>query len=397
MYKKKNTYILINSLNKGGAERQVSIIEEYIATKIFLWEDNISYNTKNQIEFLENPPKNKIYGAIVFFYIFKMAIYLKNRIRNEDIIISFMEKNNFINIIASFFSKHKIIICERTQPSVSFKGFSGEINKILIRILYPFSKYIIANSDGVKEDLINNFNIKQNKISVIYNAFDKKFIIKSSKEKIEKELDFIFKNKKVIITVGRLTDAKGHWHLIRAMQNIVNNNPNIVLFIIGEGKLKGYLLKLIEELDLKNNVYLLGNKDNPFSYVVRAKLFILSSLWEGFPNALVEAMFCQIPVISTNCKSGPGEILNENIKYNTINHIIEAKYGILIPTPDGNKYRADENLKHEEQIMAYSILNMFNNSDLYEKYKNKSTIRSNDFTVENIIPKWKDYLNNNFS
>lgn len=383
--------ILINSLNTGGAERQISVISKFIADKIYLWEDKIDYRVEQDIEFIDKNAKNNISGFKVFFYIFKIALLLSKKLKKQDLIISFLEKNNFINIISSYISKHKCIICERTQPSVSFKGFSGSINKILINLLYPRSDLIIANSNGVKSDLIYNFNINRNKIKVIYNGFDFDYINKKKYENIDSFYESLIENKELIVSVGRLTEAKGHWHLIRAMKDVVSVNKKAILFIIGDGNLKEYLQSLIIKLELNENVYLLGKQENPFKFIARSKLFIFPSLWEGFPNAIVEAMCCNVPIIASNCKSGPCEILND-VEYKQIFEINYAKYGILIPTSDGKKY-TNEDLTNEEKIMAEAIIETLNDKKLCLHYQKVGLLRSMEFSLEKIVPQWNDVIN----
>lgn len=383
--------ILINSLNTGGAERQISVISKFIADKIYLWEDKIDYRVEQDIEFIDKNAKNNISGFKVFFYIFKIALLLSKKLKKQDLIISFLEKNNFINIISSYISKHKCIICERTQPSVSFKGFSGSINKILINLLYPRSDLIIANSNGVKSDLIYNFNINRNKIKVIYNGFDFDYINKKKYENIDSFYESLIENKELIVSVGRLTEAKGHWHLIRAMKDVVSVNKKTILFIIGDGHLREYLQSLIIKLELDENVYLLGKQENPFKFITRSKLFVFPSLWEGFPNAIVEAMYCNVPIIASNCKSGPCEILND-VEYKQIFEINYAKYGILIPTNDGKKY-TNEDLTNEEKIMAEAIIETLNDKKLCLHYQKVGLLRSMDFSLEKIVPQWNDVIN----
>lgn len=387
--------ILINSLNTGGAERQISIISKFIADKIYLWEDKIDYRVEQDIEFIDKNAKNNISGFKVFFYIFKIALLLSKKLKKQDLIISFLEKNNFINIISACISKHKCIVCERTQPSVSFKGFSGSVNKILINLLYPRSDLIIANSNGVKSDLIYNFNINRNKIKVIYNGFDFDYINKKKYENIDSFYESLIENKELIVSVGRLTEAKGHWHLIRAMKDVVDINKNTILFIIGDGNLKEYLQSLIIKLELDKNVYLLGKQENPFKFIARSKLFVFPSLWEGFPNAIVEAMYCNVPIIASNCKSGPCEILND-VEYKQIFEINYAKFGILIPTSDGKKY-TNEDLTNEEKIMAKAIIETLRDQKLCLHYQKVGLLRSMDFSLEKIVPQWNDVINININ
>src|SRR5690554_369115 len=141
----------------------------------------------------------------------------------------------------------------------------------------------------------------------------------------------MFKNS--IVTIGRLVDQKNHLTLIKSFKKVVQKYPNQKLIIIGTGPLKEKLEKSIDELSLQNNVILFGITKNPYKYISQAKLFVLPSLYEGFPNVLCEAMLCKVMVLSSNCKSGPDEILIHNqtdILYVNEN-IILTKNGVLFP------------------------------------------------------------------
>jgi len=183
------------------------------------------------------------------------------------------------------------------MPSLQYgKGISGFINRTLIKLLYPKADLLFANSKGNAIDLENNFKIKN--IQVIYNPFDIDKIKEKSKESVNLKSGFNF------VTIGRLDEGKNHQLLIKAMREIEGN-----LYIIGDGVLRGYLEQLIYTLNLTDRVFLVGKQKNPYKYLSKADTFLFSSNREGFPNVLVEALACEIPIISTDCKSGPREIL----------------------------------------------------------------------------------------
>ena len=110
------------------------------------------------------------------------------------------------------------------------------------------------------------------------------------------------------INVGRLTQQKGQWFLIRSFRKVVNQHENARLFILGEGKLKKELEDLINKLNLKENVFLLNIQENVFPFLKSSDCFIFSSLWEGLPIVLIEALSMNLPIISTDCKTGPRKI-----------------------------------------------------------------------------------------
>jgi len=251
---------------------------------------------------------------------------------------------------------------------------------------------LVAVSKGVKDDLIENYGIKEDKIRVIYNLYDLEKIQELSKKKIENKYKEIF-NFPVIISVGRLTKQKGQWHLIRAFKKVKEEITNIKLIILGKGELEDYLKKLACEMDLEKDVYFLGFQKNPFKFISKSKIFVLPSLYEGFPNALVEAMTCGIPVISSDCKSGPREILAPETDLEIETKTIEyTKYGVLIPVCDDNYYNAHFPLTAEERTLAKSIINLYSSKEFLENYAYKAKERAMDFNKDKIILEYEDIL-----
>src|SRR5690625_2500259 len=133
----------------------------------------------------------------------------------------------------------------------------------------------------------------------MYNFYYIEGINELAKEPVEQRFELLFDHP-TIITVGRLTKQKGHWHLIRAFKIVKNEIPNAKLVILGDGPLKSYLISLSKQLELEDDVYFLGFQKNPFKYLVNSDVYAFPSLYEGFPNALCEAMACGLPVISTD-------------------------------------------------------------------------------------------------
>ncbi|HQB31781.1 MAG TPA: glycosyltransferase, partial [Erysipelotrichaceae bacterium] len=304
-----------------------------------------------------------------------------------NVSISFLDGPNLINIFTK--RNDKVIVSVRGFPSKKTKDFYDFIGKNFIKQFYNKADLVVGVSNLVNKDLANNYKINKDKLVTLYNPFDLNNIQALSNESVEFCERNIF-DKKVIITVGRLDDLKGHWHLIRAFKKVNNIDKDTKLVILGEGELRGYLQVLINDLYLENSVYLLGFKDNPYKYIAKSSLFVLPSLSEGFPNALVEAMSCGVPVISSDCKSGPREILapETNIEYQCY-EVEYAKYGVLTPSFDGIKYDCREPLTREENILADSILNLLINEDLYNKYSIKSLERAENFEINSIIKQWE--------
>ena len=177
-----------------------------------------------------------------------------------------------------------------------------------------------------------------------------------------------------IITVGRLDEGKNHELLIRALHKL--QNPILRLFIFGFGQLEDKLNQLIEELDLKNQVTLMGFDPNPYQYLKTADLFIFGSNHEGFPNVLLEAMACGLPILSTNCQSGPSEILELKTPKEDI---MITDYGILVPIKNIN-------------VMAKGISHFVDNKEFAIKCRTNSLSRVKDFEKNNILKQYIDLI-----
>jgi N-acetylgalactosamine-N,N'-diacetylbacillosaminyl-diphospho-undecaprenol 4-alpha-N-acetylgalactosaminyltransferase len=276
-----------------------------------------------------------------------------------------MNRPNYINIFAKLFgSRAKTIICERAMPSLQHKkDLQGFINKFLIKTLYNKADLITANSKGNSLDLKINFGIKN--IKTIYNFIEEK--------NCQKQKEDIF----TFVTIGRLDSGKNHKLLVEAFYKA---DLDAKLWLIGDGYLKEDLELRIEDLGLKDKVKLLGRQKNPYKFLSKADCFVFSSNYEGFPNVLLEALACELPIISTDCKSGPREILSPETDFTKQTKDIEiAKYGILTPVGDVDK-------------MAEAMRMMYEDSNLREKYRKIALQRAKDFEVSKITKEWEETL-----
>ena len=190
----------------------------------------------------------------------------------------------------------------------------------LVRHFYPWANRIIGNSRGVAEDLVQITGLPRNEIQIIYNPV----VTPELAEKVTASLNhpwFEIGQPPVLLAVGRLTAQKDFPTLIQAIAQVRQSQP-VRLIILGEGPDRPSLETLIKDLGMEEDMRLPGFVENPYAYMSRASLFVLSSRWEGLPTVLIEALYCGVPVISTDCPSGPREIL------------ADGKYGALVPVQD---------------------------------------------------------------
>jgi glycosyltransferase involved in cell wall biosynthesis len=240
-------------------------------------------------------------------------------IRSEkiDVVFSTIPRVNTIAIIAKIlsFSGAKSVIREAdnlggtTVENIKLLGFGA---------VYKLSDQIVSLSEGVKQNLVQRYKVKVSNIKVIYNPVDLEAINeKISFGEIHPDLRRLFvSSTKNIVTAGRLVPQKDHKTLLKAF-SIVHKQKKSNLLILGEGVLKEELKKEAEELGIKEYVYFIGFQENPYIYFKHSDLFVLTSIHEGFSHVIAEALAARTPVISTNCKSGPEEVLDN------------GRYGVL--------------------------------------------------------------------
>jgi glycosyltransferase involved in cell wall biosynthesis len=387
-HKKKKIIFLTAKMSLGGAERVISNLvnslskEFEVHTILLLERSNEDYVIEGKVHSLyDGKARNRLQE--IFYYCYALRKYIEKN--NIDITISFMEYPNLLNILTPV--KTKKITSVRNHMSEKWVRGKGLFWKMSIRFLYPFSDLIISPTKVISEDLINAFKISPKKIALINNPYGIEKIEKNMIEDINPEYLDWFKGFP-IITMGNLNKAKGHHHLIRAFARVSEQIPNAKLIILGEGPGKENLVNLTTRLNLDSKVLFLGFQKNPHKFLAKAKIYVLSSYYEGFPNALVEAMICNIPVISTDCKSGPREILapNTDITIEAIS-VEEAKYGILIPR--FTEVDLNNNiLSFSEDNLYSSIMQLHNDVSMYNFYQEKSKQRAKDFHADLISSKW---------
>ena len=365
---KKQIVCLINSLEGGGAERFVVTLLNTLVDScecyLILLEYKITYEIDDRVKIitLGSNLQNQS-GFTKLISLPKLAYKLSKIMKENNFtqLISFLYRSNYINILAKIFSKHRSIISERIAPSSMYSdnSLNSKVSKFLIKNLYNRADLILPVSFAIQKDLENNFSINIEQ-KIIYNGYDIDHIDNKAKENIDIDID---KNNS-IISVGSLNKRKNHELLIRAL---VALNTKIKLYILGVGEEYGNLKELVIDLNLENRVFFLGFDNNPYKYLSKCSIFVLVSNSEGFPNVLVEAMLCNCAVISTDCLSGPREILSD------------AKYGILIPTNDKNK-------------LVEALNKLLDNKKQKYEYQKLARTRAEEFKISLVTNIYKEVL-----
>ena len=281
----KNFYYLINNFSLKF-EKIIIITSSQIKKDLF----------PKKIEFLKPKSsfwwnKNRLIKSIICFFLGLKLFTTKNKL-----ILSF--QSTIISIILSKLLRCKIIIRLNTSPE---KYIDTYIKKFFFHFFYKLSSEIIVNSFEFKKRLKKILNLNSH---VIYNS------IGLPKKINKKKINFFnhYKNLK-IISIGRLTDQKDHLTLIKSLNILNEQGVKFKLYLVGQGINYNKIYNFIKDYKLTSNIKLAGFKSKAYEYMSSADLFILSSKYEGLPNVLLEAQFLGVPIISSDCPTGPKEIL----------------------------------------------------------------------------------------
>lgn len=217
----------------------------------------------------------------------------------------------------------RVVVSEQNTLSQSIQKevtVKRHLISLFVKYFYPWADSLVACSKGAAKDLAYNSGLPLSRIRAIYNPVVSPIFLEKAKESVAHSW-FVPGEPPVILGVGKLEAQKDFPTLIRAFAHVRQTRP-ARLVILGWGPDQAQLEALVKNLGIEEDVALLGYVDNPYSYMAKAAVFVLSSAWEGFGNVLVEAMSVGTPVVSTDCKSGPAEILDD------------GKYGYLVPVGD---------------------------------------------------------------
>lgn len=239
--------------------------------------------------------------------------------------LSALNHANVVAVLARLLARTstRLVVSEHANFSVSRNHATSPIARLMGYFMawtYPRADAVVAVSKGVGDDLAKSIGLRREMISVVYNPFDTVLVAQRSRESMVHPW-FEPGASQVITAIGRMTEQKDFSTLLRAFARL-RRTQSARLVILGEGELRSHCEALAQELGVQDDVHLPGFVDNPFIYLSRSALFVLSSAWEGFGNALVEAMACGTPVVSTACPSGPEEILEG------------GRWGRLVPVGD---------------------------------------------------------------
>ena len=326
----KKLAIVIPSLKGGGIAR--AMINVGAALRSGGWFETVDlvplanrgpadYDIYGDVRIIE-PNASRLLRSVAPF-----ARYLSHS--RPTCILSAGETANLISVGVSRLMRvdARVVVCAQTHLSVDTANTPLQERPLrlrtvpaLVRRMYPAADAVIAVSAGVARDLVENHAVPREQISIIHNPVGTDVADLGSAQ-IEHPWLQTPVGQPVILSAGRLVAQKDFAMLVRAFA-LLREDIDVRLVILGKGPLRAELLELAESLGVRQHVDLPGFVRNPYAWITRADVFAMSSAWEGSPNVLVEALACGTPVVSTDCPSGPAEILDG------------GKIGPLVPVGD---------------------------------------------------------------
>lgn len=362
----KKIVLYIETLRRGGAERVMSVLANYFYEKkydVVLITNTHDDKSINQYEVSEGITRyylDEMYRKNANSVILRTLWRIKNirkicKEEDADVVLSFLRNCNIRMLLATLGIRCKKVVSVRNDPKKEYAGIEK-----MAQLLFCFADGIVFQT----YDAMKWFDEKiASKGKVIFNPVDARFY--------EKQWTPI---RNEVVTFGRLVEQKNHALLIRAFSQIHRRIPEVVLKIYGDdfaahgNSRKDEIVELISSLELKESVFLCGNVENVQDILSESRLFVLSSNYEGMPNALMEAMTVGIPVISTDCPCGGPALLTE-----------KGNCGELIPCGD-------------EGALVDAMQNILMNESYASLISQKEKKRAQEFKKDKVLKDWESYL-----
>jgi len=401
--KRLKTILLVNQLGNGGAERVVSLLAKHLPTQhnqieVMCLERNLTGNdnfyqisSEIPIHYLSNDNKTRS-GLRKLIDLPILGWKLMRYVQQNDIqlVQSHLFRASYVNVLAKLWAKLFARYVHQTQlvtpGQITYydqEGLLGKINIALIRFCYPKADYLIFKSIEMQAQAIQRIPaLAACPQSVVYNPYD----IDAIQIQTQAIPNFNFDpNKRYLISVGRLIKLKRPEVILNALTRLPDD---VELILVGNGTDEAQFKALTQQLNLQARVHFVGSQSNPFAYLSRANLFILASETEGFPNVLVEAMLCKIPVIASDCISGPREILapaTNPLQHLSVGDDCEwTDYGVLTAVTD-------------TEALICAIETSLNNPEKAQQRAHAAYQRANEFSLQTIIARYEDIMHNSTS
>lgn len=401
--KRKKILMIAPDLGYGGAEKSFSrwadlFSEEHDVTLAVFNTDseNIYVPHHNLISLNVPAGRNPVSKLWLFFQRIVRLRKIKKQLK-PDVAISFLEGADYVNVLSKRSEKVVLSIRGSKQYDSNISGLPGWFrHKVLMPYLYNRADLITVVSKGIETELRKFYRVKNTvPIQVVYNFYDAANLKTLGSEPLSDEWADFMSDNETVICVGRLARQKNYPFIIRVFAKMKALRPQLRLVILGSGELEPLItiarkLGLTtfskgEEFSTGKDIYFAGMIKNPHAYVSRASLFVLPSLFEGFPNALAEAMAVETASAAANCPYGPAEIFDHPIE-----NIDEPKfldYGLLLPPGEEG-----EN-EQRESLWAAALMKALENHSWQKRAVQTAAARIAEFNVQNFKSSWGEMLN----
>jgi glycosyltransferase involved in cell wall biosynthesis len=403
------TYILITNLTGGGAERQVSYIANIEAIdKIILIQPGVDYLIPaSKLEIITKHKVSSIYGKIK--QVIQIVKYFsKIKLSQNDHLICFLQFPMLVGVVLKLLFKCKLTISIRLNPFVFDELQSKKSLPLWVQYqIFKTADAVIPNSKATNHQIQNRFPRIAARVFAIENGYDVQHIIKLSQQEIPAQLKKIIEQNFCFVTAGRITYQKAYWHQIRIFSEVIKHKPNVKLLICGKGETQGQLIQLCQSLNLTvstqenlslletdANIYFLGFQKNPYLIYKNANIFLFTSLFEGLPNVLIESLICNTPLVSSNCQTGPAEIMlpHQPIDQPSKKSAIKTKFGLLLPNFSGEQIFTNMELNSLEKTWLKTLLDLVNDPATIAEFKQNHHEVTNRYNLQTLIHQWQLYI-----
>ncbi|TGE23228.1 glycosyltransferase [Hymenobacter metallicola] len=406
---RKNILLLIPQLTYGGAERvfhdhgQELARHHHVVECVFDSSTEVAFPTQNTLVALDVPAGAGVVGKLRSFVQRIQRVKQLKREHQIDVCISHLEGADYLNLLSK--GSERVLLCihnsKRHDPNI--RGALGWLRRrVLMPWLYRSADRVVPVSRDLRQELIDMFGLAPEKVVTVNNFFDVEGIRRRSQEPLSAAQEALFTQHPVLITAGRLAREKNQIALLEVLHTMRRQgNLTAKLVLLGDGPLRADLLQQCQKLGLRSwqvwdetpltddfDVYFFGFQSNPFQYIARAAVSLLSSSTEGFPMALCEAMACGVPVVSTDCPTGPREILAPATPAQHYARTPEwAEFGILLPL-----LGAGPALEASAPIWAETLTSLLADLPKRTYYAAQAHSRVQDFAPVKIMQQWESLL-----
>ncbi len=368
--------LLVPSLTRGGSERFISNLSIALSKEhqviVAVFENQVDYPIGGRLVDFALPPKANRVSRV--FNVLRRCMALKKLVRTEkpDVVLSVMKAGNRINTLCRTKGVLRFLSCRgfadlEAAPRVFLEGAER-------------TDGIIFNSKECRDFFCKRCGGPEEKAFYNYNLIDFKRIEQDRSAPVgEPALEAFLQTYRCVVCMGRLTEIKGQRELIKAFELVSRRIPDCGLILIGgNGDQREFLMNLAEQSSCRERIYFTGDRENPYNVLAQCWIYALPSKAEGFPNALVEAMACGLCVVSSDCRTGPGEILRREPGPHTEETLEIAEYGILTPPLQGR-----------EEVFAQALELALTDTALHDKLSKAAVKRAAAFSPNKAL---KDFL-----